>query len=120
MSAPAGWYPTSEGGLRYWDGTGWWTSDVAPAPGQGTEPVQPNPAAAATQLVFRFVDGDAEEPTAEIAAIEPRNGPERREKCLLSGIFRCATVTHEPKTEVIHSGLMPLDQPVEGVEVAVL
>ena len=49
MSAPAGWYPTSEGGLRYWDGTGWWTSDVAPAPGQGTEPVQPNPAAAATQ-----------------------------------------------------------------------
>lgn len=48
MSAPAGWYPTPEDGLRYWDGTGW-TSHVAPTPAQRTEPVQPNPAASATQ-----------------------------------------------------------------------
>lgn len=31
MNAPAGWYPTPEGMVRYWDGARW-TVHVAPAP----------------------------------------------------------------------------------------
>lgn len=31
MSAPAGWYPTSDGQLRYWDGVQW-TRHLAPSP----------------------------------------------------------------------------------------
>lgn len=31
MSAPAGWYPTSDGQLRYWDGAQW-TRHLAPSP----------------------------------------------------------------------------------------
>src|SRR6478752_1124664 len=31
MSAPAGWYPTPDGRLRYWDGSRW-THQVAPSP----------------------------------------------------------------------------------------
>ena len=44
MNAPAGWYPTPDGGLRYWDGTRW-TSHVATAPTGPRPPAGPNPTA---------------------------------------------------------------------------
>ena len=43
MGAPAGWYPTPDGELRYWDGSGW-TSHVAPAHTGTRPPAGPNPA----------------------------------------------------------------------------
>jgi hypothetical protein len=37
MDTPAGWYPTAEGSLRYWDGRQW-TLHVAPSPGSEASP----------------------------------------------------------------------------------
>ena len=44
MGAPAGWYPTPDGELRYWDGSRW-TSHVAPAQTGTRPPAGPNQAA---------------------------------------------------------------------------
>ena len=76
--------------------------------------------AAAAQLVLRFVGGDAEDPASETAAFESGNRAESREKRFLGGVLCGTSFTDQTQTKVEDGALIPLNQTVECVEVAVL
>ncbi len=75
-------------------------------------------AGAAAELVVAGVDGDAEEPGAEGAAAEGGEGAEGGDEGVLGGVLGGLSAGEEAEAEVVDGSLVGLDQPVEGVEVA--
>ncbi len=52
-AAPAGWYPTADGGQRYWDGTTWLDVPAPPTVDEPGEPLVETPEAASAASVLR-------------------------------------------------------------------
>ncbi len=85
----------------------------------GGEGVGAGPAAAAAKLIAGLVDGDAEEPAAKGALLEACEAAISGEEGLLGGVFGGGSFAEEAEAEGVDGGLVAVDEPVEGVEIAV-
>ncbi len=74
----------------------------------------------AAEFVFALVGGDAEEPTAQIAALEALNRAVGRQERFLRGVFGGSRIADEAKAQVVDRSLISLNETVECVETAVL
>lgn len=74
----------------------------------------------AAEFVLALVSGDAEEPAAQIAALEALNRAVGRQERFLRGVFGGGRIADESQAQVVDRSLISLNETVECVETAVL